>query len=147
MKKLLLATAFLVCLPFSAHALDNSSAVKVTPLLKTTTSWDGKPIVYPQGQAEVTMLIIEFAPGAQTGWHEHPVPSFAYILEGSLEVTLGTGEKKQLHAGDSAAEVVNTLHNGRALDGKSVKLLVMYAGTVDKTLTLSRPDFTPVVAK
>lgn len=89
------------------------------------------------------MLIIEFAPGAQTGWHEHPVPSFAYILEGSLEVTLTTGEKKQLHAGDSAAEVVNTLHNGRALDGKSVKLLVMYTGTVDKMLTLNRPDFTP----
>lgn len=143
MKHLFLATAVFFTLTQSASALDNTAATKVTPLLKTTTSWDGKPIVYPQGQAEVTALIVEITPGGQTGWHEHPVPSFAYVLEGTLEVTRGTGETKVLHAGDTLAEVVSTLHNGRALDGKSVKLLVLYTGSTDKKLTIAHPEFAP----
>lgn len=145
MKYLILTTALLFGAMQSASALDNSASVKVTPLLKTTTSWDGKPIDYPAGKAEVTALIVEIAAGAQTGWHEHPVPSFAYVLEGTLEVTRGTGETKLLHAGDTLAEVVSTLHNGRALDGKSVKLLVLYTGAVDQKLTVAHPEFVPAV--
>ena len=102
-------------LPLAASALDASATVKVTPLMKTTTSWDGKQIVYPAGQGEVTGIIVEIAPGGTTGWHEHPVPSFAYILEGELEVTRASGEVKILKAGETLAEVVNTLHNGRSL--------------------------------
>ena len=141
MKNLILATAILFSFSYPASALDNSASVKVTPLLKTTTSWDGTPIVYPQGQAEVTALIVEIAAGAETGWHEHPVPSFAYVLEGTLEVTRSTGATKLLHAGDTLAEVVSTLHSGRAMEGKSVKLLVLYTGAVDKKLTIAHPEF------
>jgi quercetin dioxygenase-like cupin family protein len=146
MKRLFLTTALLLCVAQPASALDNSASVKVTPLLKTTTSWDGKPIVYPQGQAEVTALIVEIAAGAQTGWHEHPVPSFAYVLEGTLEVTRGSGETKLLHAGDTLAEVVSTLHTGRAMDGNSVKLLVLYTGAVNGKLTVTHPEFVPATA-
>ncbi|NRR30470.1 cupin domain-containing protein [Oxalobacteraceae bacterium] len=146
MKQLLLATAVLFSFAPSASALDNSVSVKVTPLMKTTQSWDGKPLVYPQGQAEVTALIVEIAPGAQTGWHEHPVPSFAYVMEGTLEVTRGTGEVKVMHAGEVLPEVVSTLHNGRALEGKPVKLLVMYAGAANGKLTVAHPEFAPAAA-
>lgn len=145
MKHLLFAAIVFFGFSCSASALDNSASVKVTPVMKTSTSWDGKPIVYPQGQAEVTSLIVQIAAGAQTGWHEHPVPSFAYVLEGTLEVTRGTGETKIFHEGDSFGEVVNTMHNGRAMDGKSVKLLVLYTGAVDKKLTIAHPEFTPSV--
>ena len=55
-----------------AAALE-AAGVKVTPLAKETTSWDGRPIVYPQGKPEITALLIEVAPGAQTGWHHHLV--------------------------------------------------------------------------
>lgn len=147
-KKLLAASAALaLCLPFGANALDNSAAVKVTPLSKTSASWDGKETIYPAGAAEVTTLIVEIAAGAQTGWHEHPVPSFAYVMEGTLEVTRASGESKVLHAGDVLPEVVNTLHNGRALDGKPVKLLVLYTGAAGKKLTIAHPEFTPAAAK
>jgi len=127
-----------------ASALDNSTTVKVTPLLKTSTSWDGKPLVYPQGPAEVTALIVEIAAGGQTGWHEHSVPSFAYVLEGTLEVTQGNGTTRLLHAGDTLPEVVQTLHNGRALGDKPVKLFVLYTGTVNQPLTFAHPEFAPV---
>lgn len=143
MKHLLLATALLLGATQGAHALDNSAAVNVTPLLKTSSSWDAKPITYPPGAAEVTALIVEIAAGGQTGWHEHQVPSFAYVMEGTLEVTRATGESKVLHAGDVLPEVVDTLHNGRALDGKAVKLLVLYTGSSEKKLTVAHPEFVP----
>jgi quercetin dioxygenase-like cupin family protein len=138
-----LALATVLAWAGPASALDNSASVKVTPLLKTSTSWDGKPLVYPQGQAEVTALIVEIAAGGQTGWHEHSVPSFAYVLEGTLEVTQGDGKTRLLHVGDTLPEVVQTLHNGRALGDKPVKLFVLYTGTVNQPLTFAHPEFTP----
>jgi len=139
--------ALALSLPFLVQALDNSSAVKVTPLAKTSASWDGKPTVYPAGAAEVTSLIVELAAGGQTGWHEHPVPSFAYVMEGALEVTREGGATKVLHAGDMLTEVVGTLHNGRALDGKPVKLLVLYTGAAGQKLTIAHPEFVPAPAQ
>ena len=138
-----LALAPMLAWAHTASALDNSASVKVTPLLKTSTSWDGKPLVYPQGPAEVTALIVEIAAGGQTGWHEHSVPSFAYVLEGTLEVTQGDGATRLLHAGDTLPEVVQTLHNGRALGDKPVKLFVLYTGVVGQPLTFAHPEFTP----
>ncbi|WP_313913559.1 cupin domain-containing protein [Tahibacter sp.] len=119
-----------------AMALEPSATLKVTPLLKTTTSWDGKPIVYPGGQAEVSALVIEIAPGGETGWHQHPVPSFGMVLEGTLEVQLKDGQVKRIEAGQALAEVVDTLHNGRNVDKKPLKLLVIYAGSAGMPLTL-----------
>ena len=143
MKLQFLALAAMLAWVHPASALDNSASVKVTPLLKTSTSWDGKPLVYPQGQAEVTALIVEIMAGGQTGWHEHSVPSFAYVLEGTLEVTQGNGATRLLHAGDTLPEVVQTLHNGRALGDKPVKLFVLYTGAVNLPLTFAHPEFTP----
>lgn len=143
MKFRLFAAALTLFLPLAAAALDATSAVKVTPLMKTTSSWDGKQIVYPEGQGEVTALIVEIAPGGETGWHEHPVPSFAYILDGTLEVTRATGEVKRLVAGDTLAEVVNTLHNGKPIGDKPVKILVFYTGSKGGKLTIAHPEFHP----
>jgi len=112
-----------------------SKAVTVTQKLKTTTSWDGKPVVYPAGEAEVSAMIIEIAPGGETGWHLHPVPSFGLILEGELEVCLAEGRKQVFKAGEAIVEVVNTLHNGRNIGTSAVKLVVFYAGTKDVPLT------------
>lgn len=132
-------TILLLALP--VHALDATSAVTVTPLLKTTTTWDGQPIVYPEGQGEVTAFIIELAANGETGWHEHPVPSFAYILEGELEVTRRDGSVKRLKPGEALVEVVNTFHNGRSLNDQPVKLVVFYTGAVGKKLTIPHPEF------
>ncbi len=115
-------------LPEITLAIEAAPGVNVTPVLKTQTSWDGQPIVYPTGKAEITGLIVELAPGAETGWHLHPVPSFGMVLEGEMEVTLKDGRSKKMKAGDSIAEVVNTLHNGRNTGKVPVKLVVFYAG-------------------
>ncbi|WP_208113579.1 cupin domain-containing protein [Tahibacter aquaticus] len=122
-----------------AVALDNTSSVKVTPLLKSTTSWDGTPLVYPAGPAEVSTLTIEIAPGGETGWHKHPVPSFALVLEGALEVRLKDGRSRRVTAGQVLYEVVDTWHNGRNVGEGTLKLLVTYAGRQDQALTIRPP--------
>ena len=132
-----------VLLPFAAQAIEPSSTVKVTQLLKTTQSWNGAPIKYPEGQAEITSLMIEIAPGGETKWHEHPVPSFGLLLEGTLEVSLTDGRKKLIKAGEALAEVIATAHNGRNVGATPVKLVVFYAGAVDKKLTVPLPDAQP----
>ena len=120
----------------SILAIDASEAVKATPVLKTQTSWDGKEIVYPEGEAEMTGVVIEMAPGGETGWHLHPVPSVGYVLEGELEVHFKKGDVKHLATGESAAEAVNVLHNGRNVGEVPVKLVIFYVGSTDIKLTV-----------
>jgi len=119
-----------------AAALDPSGTVVVTPLLQTTTSWNGHALAYPSGTAEVTGLLVEIAPGGETGWHKHPVPSFALVLQGTLEVTLEDGSVNHLEAGQALAEVIDTLHNGRNVGTVPVKLGVFYAGVRGQAVTV-----------
>jgi quercetin dioxygenase-like cupin family protein len=119
-----------------AFALEQSASIKVTKLMQSTASWNGAALAYPSGQAEVTGLLVEIAPGGETGWHLHPVPSFGYLLEGELEITLKDGSVKRVLAGQALAEVVNTLHNGRNVSKGPARLVVFYAGAVGSTLTV-----------
>tara|TARA_R110002073_G_scaffold245648_1_gene408361 strand:- start:86 stop:520 length:435 start_codon:yes stop_codon:yes gene_type:complete len=122
-------------------AIEATEEVAVTPLLKTQESWDGRPINYPTGKAEVTIVEVEVAPGGETGWHLHPVASFGVVLQGELEVELKTGETLNLKAGDAAAETVNVLHNGRNTGTVPVKMVVFYTGNTEGMLTI-REDAT-----
>ena len=114
-RMLISACALCLCSPGGAFALEVAPAVKVTPLVRSTSSWNGAPVRYPQGQAEITGMIIEIAAGAQPRWHGHPVPSFAVVL-------------------------VGTLHNGRSIGAQPVKLVVFYAGAVGTALTYRPAD-------
>ncbi len=135
----ILCAGLLLCQTLTAYALDETATVRVTPLLKTGTTWNGAPIVYPTGTAEVTALWVEIAPGGETGWHRHAVPSFAMLLEGTLEITTREGQIKHLQAGAALAEVVATAHNGRNVGNTPVKLVVFYAGAEGRALTTREP--------
>lgn len=135
MKTLRVFFQFILLLWMSnALALEQSAAVTVSTVLKTESSWDGKPIEYPTGKAEVTGMVVEIAHGGETGWHLHAVPSFGMVLEGELEVQLKDGTIKRLKSGEAIAEVVNTLHNGRNVGSVPVKLVVFYVGAVGQKL-------------
>lgn len=92
--------------------------------------------MYPAGQAQITGLMIEIAPGADTGWHQHPAPFFGVVTQGTLEVTLKDGKVKHLQAGDALLEVVDTDHIGRNVGDVPVKIIVFYAGAVGQVLTV-----------
>ncbi|MFD0894463.1 cupin domain-containing protein [Luteolibacter ambystomatis] len=129
---------FLCLLPLSVHAEDAggdhaySKTITITPLMKTKVDADGKPIVWPEAPAEVSAVRVEIPPGAETGWHKHPVPCFAYVLEGELTVRLESGTTKLLKAGDAFAEAVNVMHNGTNTGKVPVKLVMFAAGQADK---------------
>ena len=125
-----------VAVQFQAIALEQPDTLKVTSLLKTETTWHGEPIRYPDGQAEVSGFLFEIAPGARTGWHLHPRASFAYMLEGELEVRLKSGESRRFTSGDAFAEVIDTLHEGHNVGSGPVRIVVFYVGAVGDTLTV-----------
>ena len=125
-------------------AVEPTVQVTVKTPLKNSQSWDGAPLRYPTGEAEITGMQIEIAPGGSTGWHLHTVPSFGMVLSGTLEVQLKDGRVKRLQAGDMLAEVVNTLHNGHAVGDQPVKLVVFYAGVKGQVLT-HKEDVTKAV--
>lgn len=113
-----------LALMLPVQAIEQTKAVKVTPMLKTQTSWDGQPLQYPAGQAEVTGMVVE----------------------GELEVALKDGRRNRLKAGDALAEVVNTAHNGRNVGTVPVKLVVFYAGSKNQPLSQKIPA-APAAAK
>lgn len=114
--------------------------VKVRTLLKTDTDAAGRPIAYPTGTpAEVSGLLVEIPPGGETGWHRHPLPCLAYMLEGEIEVTLSDGRINVVKAGEAFAEVVDLDHNGRNLGKVPARLVLFVLGTQGQPFTLRRP--------
>jgi quercetin dioxygenase-like cupin family protein len=98
-------------------------------LAKTTLTGNGQKITYPlTDRAEVTAMTVDLAPGAETGWHKHPIPVYAYVISGNLSVGLEDGRQLAFGAGDSIIEVVNTLHNGKNTGNEPVNLVVFYLG-------------------
>lgn len=119
-----------------ADSEDTSSAYPQSEvLLKTTTTWGGEPIEWPEGTAEASMLRIEIPVGAETGMHLHPIPSFNYVQQGILEVTNEEGETVRLEAGQGSAEIINEMHNGRSVGEEPVILVIFYASVEGEDLT------------
>ena len=115
-------------------------------LLRTTGNSLGKPIEYPrEGTPEVTALLIEMAPGEETGWHQHPVPLLGYILAGELTVYQVTGEKRVVRAGEVSLESVNVIHNGVNEGAVPCKMVVFVVGLKDVPFTIeaTRPFSVP----
>ena len=103
------------------------SAVNAQELLKTTKTWEGGEIEYHKVTAEVTSQRITLKEGATTPFHCNPVPTFAYIEKGHLEIETNNGKKVNFREGDSFVEVLRTVHRGIAIDG-AVEIVVFYAG-------------------
>jgi quercetin dioxygenase-like cupin family protein len=114
----------------SAHAEESyKPSVKVKRILETTKTTSGDPIRYPvTDEPLVQSLIVEIPPGGETGWHSHPVPAYAYILAGTIEVTGEGGEKRFFKMGDSFAEMVDHRHNGRVVGEETVRILMIVTG-------------------
>ena len=137
-KLLLLAALTFALLPLRADDLkpDYNNDITVKTLLRTSTNSAGQEIVYPHdGKAEVSILLISVPPGKQTGWHQHPVPLFGYVLQGQITVQLANGSKQTFHQGDPLAECVNMLHNGTNDGPELTKLLIVVAGEKDVPFT------------
>lgn len=112
-----------------AFAADYNAGVTAKVLKKTSVTGNGQKITYLlTDRAEVTAMTVELTPGAETGWHQHPVPVYAYVVSGTLLVELQDGQALSFGPGEAVIEVVNTLHNGKNKGTEPVKLAVFYLG-------------------
>jgi quercetin dioxygenase-like cupin family protein len=129
--QLVLFVTLLLVLVRAIHSSDYLSEVKSQQILVTTTAENGQPIHYLQtDKPEVTAMTVEIPPGAETGWHLHREPVYAYVLAGQLEVELADGRKLRFKQGDAIVEVQNIAHNGRNIGSNPVRLAVFYTGEV-----------------
>jgi len=106
-----------------------SQDIKVTPIVTTSTTPDGKPIAYPKTEnPEVRIVMVEIPPGKDTGLHIHPMPCYGYILSGSVTVTLEDGTSHTYHEGEGLAELVNVPHSGKNNGTEPTRILMVITG-------------------
>ena len=134
MKPLLAAVCGILLLGSTAQAQDN--AIKAEVLAQASRSWDYSRLPgYPEGAAEISVLRIEIAPGAQLPLHRHPVINAGYLLSGQLTVVTENNDTLHLKAGEAVIEVVNTWHYGKNEGDTPAVIVVFYAGTAGTPLS------------
>ena len=136
MKKLTLFCFLMVFYSSSAKDQYNND-LKIETILKTDTTSIGQKIKYPSSsQDEVTMLKITIPPGKTTGWHEHDIPVFAYVLKGTLTVEFENQKTLKFTENSSFSEVVHTAHRGINNEQGDLVLLAIYLGIKGKPLSV-----------
>ncbi|MBF0589421.1 MAG: cupin domain-containing protein [Magnetococcales bacterium] len=118
----------LLTLLYAAPLLADDYQSVVPLITKARKNIVKEPIVYPNGQAEVTSLIVTMNPGETTGWHAHGVPTYGYILEGELAVDYEHVGMKIYKEGTGFMEAMQVLHNGHNDGKKPVRILVVFMG-------------------
>lgn len=131
-----------LCLPLltatiSGYSLADEEQAPISSelLLKTDQSWDGAALHYPKGEAEIVSARVKIQQGAETGFHCHPVVTMAYVLKGTVQVETADGKVTSFSEGESLTEVMNTWHNGKALDD-DLDIVVFYAGAKGLPVTV-----------
>jgi quercetin dioxygenase-like cupin family protein len=132
-----LAAAAIIAMSSACWAADKP-ATSSTVILKSTTTGDGVPLVYPTGTPQITSRITVFPPGAETVLHRHPTPLYAYILEGDLTLMAEGQPAQHFKAGEAFMETTQW-HAGRNDGDIPVKLLSVYVGAVDVPLSEVAP--------
>jgi quercetin dioxygenase-like cupin family protein len=123
------AAALLLSFGVLAGSAERASAESAETVIETGKTILGQPFTYPTGApAKVTAVIITMQPGEETGWHEHDVPMFAYILDGELTVDYGPRGKHIFRKGDAAMEAIDTAHNGHNTGPGVARVLAVFVG-------------------
>jgi len=111
---------------------------KTTPLLKSTQTASSMKLEYAKsGQAEVVAVIGELEPGGRTARHQHPVPVFVYILDGTISVQADGGQLREYTAGKAFLEDVNHWHQAFNKGTTPAKILVVFMGEEGKPTTIN----------
>jgi quercetin dioxygenase-like cupin family protein len=116
----------LIASPLYADNHAATSKVVVKPVLSTTVTSSGQPIVLPQKDAQVVVSTYEIPAGAVLPKHKHPFPRYGYVQAGTVEVTnVDTGKTQTFKTGDFIVEAVDQWHVGTTIGTETVRLLVI----------------------
>ena len=110
-------------------ALPQTYETLLTPIFTGHETIIGQPIAFPtEPNPVVTSAIVTIPPGGETGWHEHSVPLFVYILEGAVTVDYGSHGIRVVAAGSSMLEAMDWPHNAHNYGTVPVRILAVYMG-------------------
>lgn len=130
LKKIGLAAA--LAATFAAGAIAQQGQT-VTKLIETSTTIAGTPLKYPTGTPKFTANLSTLEPGGSTPRHVHPVPTFIYVVKGTLAVDVEGAGTREVKAGEAFMEVVDTRHRNRNPSAtEPVQYLLVFAHD-DKT--------------
>jgi quercetin dioxygenase-like cupin family protein len=141
MKRVTILSLVSLVLIATAAAQDDQAlpkGFKTTPVLKTGQTASNQKIEYPKTtQAEIVSVIGELEPGGRTARHQHPVPVFVYVLEGTLTVQAEGGQPREYKPGQAFVEDVNHWHQAFNKASAPVKILVVFTGEAGKPTTIT----------
>src|SRR3990172_11855878 len=111
---------------------------KTTPVLKSGMTASKGPIEYSRGgKPEIISVIGELEAGGRTALHQHPVPVYVYVLEGTLTVQAEGKETRDYKPGQAYLEDVNVWHQAFNKGTAPVKILVVFVGEEGKATTVN----------
>ncbi len=109
--------------------------VRTETLLQTSASWNDIPYQpYAEGIPELVVRKITIPARGALRWHEHPMPTAAYVLSGEITVEEPGGKTQRFAAGQVIPEPVDTVHRGVVGDEEAV-FIVFYAGVKEMPLS------------
>jgi quercetin dioxygenase-like cupin family protein len=90
---------------------------------------------------EVVIVLAEIAPGATTGKHLHVGQEFAYIIEGSLSMTMEGKPAVTFKPGEAFQQPPRQMHEGKNTSATApVKILAFYLADKGQPLTTAVPQ-------
>ena len=137
------ASGFVLGAGIMFWSADRGDALEeVNTLLVTSETILGQPFSYPTKKpARITAAIVTMPPGGTTGWHEHPVPLFGYMLEGEITVDYGPHGKRVYRKGDALMEAIDAAHDGHNTGQGVARILAVFMGAegVSNTMKVAAP--------
>jgi quercetin dioxygenase-like cupin family protein len=81
------------------------------------------------GDGGLTVLAVQFAPGARSDWHSHPAGQTLYVVSGAGLVQTEDGTTVEISAGDTVHAPAGELHwHGAKPDSPMMHLSLTTAG-------------------
>jgi quercetin dioxygenase-like cupin family protein len=123
-----------------AHAQSSAlpAGFKTQALLKTGVTRDNDPVSYPRtDKTEIISVIGTIEPGGRTPLHEHPVPTYVYVLDGEVELQTEGRPPHRYKAGEAYIEALNRKHQLFNKGSATAKVLVVFLGEQGKPTTIT----------
>jgi len=122
---------------FIISSCNENNKIYLEVLHKSSETWDGTRISYPDGDEQITAVKIILKPNAKLPFHCHPYPTIGYVIAGKVEVEKANGESKTFAKGDVVYELVNSWHRGSNPSMfQKTEIIAFYIGQKDSANTV-----------
>lgn len=134
-----LFAAAVAVLPVAGAAQDDPlpEGFQTEPVLRTATTRDEDPIAWAEGTPEIVSVIGTIEPGGRTPLHQHPVPTYVYVLEGEVELRTEGGDPFTYGAGEAYIEALDREHQLFNTGDSPARVLVVFMGTEGEATTVA----------